>query len=162
MTTPARKTASPAKKTTGRPPVAPKPVRTPSSPSASLLEPTEEKTTTHLIHFLHDGFTAFGTVWRSGQELQIVEPSADFSRTVDANGKSWLSMTDSEQLSQWGKIMFGRGPSSVANSVINYRVMPGDGTDLSGRPKYSGYLSRPESEAAAKAETERGRSVPTN
>ncbi len=67
---------------------------------------------TILIHFVEDGFSAFGTVWNKGQELEISPGSPEFQRTQDINGDSWLDLrTDNAaQRRRWGKVMFAEGP----------------------------------------------------
>lgn len=151
MTT-TRTSSAPAKKP-GRPPRVPKPVEEPTPE----VEPASEKI---LIHFVSDGFTAFGYVWSKGQELEIEKPSPEYDRTCGTTGQSWLEVSSEEQGIRWGRVVFRRGPSSIPNSVLDYRVIPGDGVDLSGRPKYQGYMAKQEREKAAKAERERGRNVP--
>lgn len=148
----ARKTTAP-RKTAAKPPVV-----TQTTPKA--VEPVTEAPETILIHFVSHGLTFFGYNWQPGQEVEITKPSPAYDRTCDAAGKSWLFMTEQEQIDRWGEVKFGRGSSPIPNSVINYRAMSADGTDSYGRPKYSGYMSQPERERAAEIERERGRSIP--
>lgn len=148
----ARKAAVP-RKTAVKPSVVPQ-------AAPEVVEPVTEAPETILIHFVAEGFSAFGHVWSRGQEVEIVKPSPEYDRTCDADGKSWLFMTQQEQLERWGEIKFGRGSSPMPNSVINYKVMPSDGNDSYGRPKYTGYMSQVERERAAENEKARGRSIP--
>lgn len=64
----------------------------------------------HLVHFLEDGFTAFGTVWYRGQEVEVLEGSDDWARTLDGEGNSWMVFSEDEQIDKYGKIMFRPGP----------------------------------------------------
>lgn len=151
-TTRARKTTTP-RKTTTKPQAAVETI-------PEVSQPVTEASETILIHFVAEGFSAFGHVWSRGQEVEITKPSLEYDRTCDANGKSWLFMTQQEQIDRWGEIKFGRGSSPLPNSVINYKLMPSDGNDSYGRPKYTGYMSQVEREQAAEAEKARGRSIP--
>lgn len=67
-----------------------------------------------LIHFLEDGFTAFGQVWYRGQELEVAKPSKHYDLTVDRTGASWLDLVgpagEMEQARRYGRIMFRAGP----------------------------------------------------
>lgn len=87
-----------------------------------------------LIHVREDGFTANGRVWYRGQELEFVVGAQNWRDTLDRNGDSWLTMTESDQLRRYGKVMFGHGP------------WPGAAWD---------------NERAAVAEQRRGRRAPT-
>lgn len=123
-------------------------------------KPVEDPTEVILIHFVGYGLSYFGYNWEPGQELEIVKSSADYDRTCDATGKSWLDMTEEEQISRWGEVKFRKGPSDIPNAVIHYKTMPSEGFDYFGRPKFGGYMSSVEREKAAQAEIERGRKVP--
>lgn len=141
------------------------PVKTATARKAALgatvpVKPVEEQSETFLIHFVRPGLFFFGYDWQPGQELEIVKPSDDFNRTCDATGKSWLQMSEEDQVKRWGEVKFRKGPSTIPNAVINYRKMPSDGFDAFGRPKFSGYMSIVERDIAARAEKERGRKVP--
>lgn len=63
-----------------------------------------------LIHILEDGFTAWGDIWYRGQQIKIDVPSRQYEATKDRNGYSWLSMTESDQYSRYGKLYFRHGP----------------------------------------------------
>lgn len=159
--------------TTAKTPATPKPRKavaprkTASKPSAPAPEPPKppeavtEAPETILIHFVAEGFSAFGHVWSKGQELEIKVPSPEYSRTCDINGDSWLRVPPEDQAVRWGEVKFMPGPSEIPNSVINFRPMSADGVDSYRRPKYNGYMSQSEREKAAEAEKARGRNVPT-
>lgn len=151
-TTRARKTTAPRK-------TASKPVTQPVKVETAPV-PVSEAPETILIHFVSEGFCAFGTVWAKGQELEIEVPSLEYDRTCDVNGDSWLRLSPKDQESRWGEVKFRPGPSDLPNSVINYITMSADGNDSYGRPKYSGYMSTTDREKAAEAEKQRGRKVP--
>ena len=57
-----------------------------------------------LMHFVEDGFTAFGQVWYRGQELDIP--------VDDPRAQGWLSAVsdDAEQMRRWGRVYFRPGP----------------------------------------------------
>lgn len=61
-----------------------------------------------LLHFLVDGFTAFGAVWYRGQEIEIDEKT--YNDTVNREGKSWIDLTAKEQMKKFGAQMFAEGP----------------------------------------------------
>ncbi len=65
-----------------------------------------------LLHFLEDGFTAWGQVWYRGQEVEIGRDSPAFRDTVDRRGFSWLSMLgdDFAQIERYGRVFFRPGP----------------------------------------------------
>lgn len=63
-----------------------------------------------LIHFVEDGFTAFGQIWHRGQELEFVVGSDGFTQTVDRAGQSWVFLDEAAQMQRWGKVWFRRGP----------------------------------------------------
>jgi|SRR5882724_7387486 len=131
-----------------------KPGRPPKvQPEDTELAPFEIK---HL-HFLVDGFTAFGQVWTVGQEIEVDE--AHYTETLDLKGDSWLDLSETEQVKLWGSAKFGFGPSPVPNSIIEYVE------DFRGIPKkqtYSWFNTVNQDKAAlAKAEVARGRSIPS-
>lgn len=81
-------------------------------PAKSPL-PEKEKTadgTEILIHVREDGFTANGRVWYRGQELLFVVGDEAYKDTQDRHGRSWLSLTDNDQMRIYGQVMFGFGP----------------------------------------------------
>jgi len=65
-----------------------------------------------LIHFEVDGFTALGTSWYRGQELEFVVGSDAYKATQDRNGDSWLDLANDRpaQINRWGQVMFSPGP----------------------------------------------------
>lgn len=89
-----------------------------------------------LLHFVLDGFVAFGHVWYRGQELEIEVPSPDYEGTKDRNGEnSWIDIVedDQAQVRRFGHVYMRPG------------AWP-----------YGGY----EAEAAQRAEQQRARRVP--
>lgn len=63
-----------------------------------------------LIHVRKDGFTANGRVWYQGQELEFTVGEQNWKDTVDRNGNSWLTLSESDQIRRYGEIVFGHGP----------------------------------------------------
>lgn len=61
-----------------------------------------------VIHFMEDGFTAFGNVWYRGQEVAVTDDV--YERETDLNGNSWLDMTENDQIERFGKVMWRWGP----------------------------------------------------
>lgn len=70
----------------------------------------EEDGDTFLINFVSDGFTAFGQVWYTGQELEFHVGGSDYALTQNGDGKSWLNLSEDEQIERYGRVMFRRGP----------------------------------------------------
>jgi hypothetical protein len=107
-----------------------------------------------LIHFLEDGFTALGSVWYRGQELEFEPNSGAYADTCDRFGWSWLSLAgdDFGQVERYGKVYFRPGPwpgkplTAAASAAY----------DTPGAPK----PSEEELERAEKAETKRQRAAP--
>jgi len=64
-----------------------------------------------LIHFVKDGFIAFGQTWYRGQELEFAVGSAAHEKTKDRNGKSWVDMASdvNGQIQRWGDHYFSVG-----------------------------------------------------
>lgn len=87
-----------------------------------------------LIHVRKDGFTSNGLVWYTGQEIEFTVGEANWKATCDRYGKSWVLLSESEQIRRYGEVQFGHGP------------WPGATYD---------------SEKAAAAERRRGRAAPT-
>lgn len=79
------------------------------SPAQTKAPELPGEAPTRLIHFLEDGFTAFGTTWYRGQELDLSNES-DFRQTKDLDGVSWVDMSPAEQQRRYGKIIFMAGP----------------------------------------------------
>lgn len=65
-----------------------------------------------VIHFIADGHTALGQVWRRGQELEFDPNGPAYADTVDRFGWSWLELRDrpAEQEARWGEVKFRSGP----------------------------------------------------
>jgi len=65
-----------------------------------------------VIHFVYDGFVAFGENWYRGQELEFEIGGDAFKRTQDRTGKSWLDLANdpNAQIRRWGKHYFSPGP----------------------------------------------------
>jgi hypothetical protein len=63
-----------------------------------------------LIHVRQDGFTACGRVWYRGQELEFTVGAPNWQSTCDVHGKSWLLLSDVDQIRRYGEVMFGHGP----------------------------------------------------
>lgn len=66
---------------------------------------------TILIHFLEDGFTALGTTWYRGQELEFEVGGQAYEQTKDRFGKTWLDLAGDvqAQYDRWGKQYMGIG-----------------------------------------------------
>jgi hypothetical protein len=58
-----------------------------------------------LIHFVADGFTAFGQVWFRGQEMEI---GPDHPRWAEA--RRWITLSRFEQVERYGEQKFDFGP----------------------------------------------------
>ncbi len=63
-----------------------------------------------LIHVREDGFTANGRVWYRGQELEFTVGAANWLSTCDRYGKSWVVLSEADQIRRYGQVMFGHGP----------------------------------------------------
>jgi hypothetical protein len=63
-----------------------------------------------VFHVLHDGFTVLGAVWYRGQEIAIKPGSAYDQLSTDTRGRRWYEMTNEEQMTRFGQLMFGVGP----------------------------------------------------
>jgi hypothetical protein len=76
------------------------------------LDPTvpvvPDDTPNPVIHFVSDGFTAWGRVWYQGQEVEVTPEK--YADTLDRKGKTWMSQTESDQIDSWGKVMWREGP----------------------------------------------------
>jgi hypothetical protein len=64
-----------------------------------------------LIHFLEDGFMAFGNIWYRGQEVEVSVNSREYAATV-RDGHSWLELRDDfgGQVERYGSHKFASGP----------------------------------------------------
>lgn len=78
------------------------------SAPAQFVKATGE---TILIHIVEDGFTALGTTWYRGQELEFEVGGAAYKQTQDRNGKSWVDLAGNveAQYARWGKQYLGVG-----------------------------------------------------
>lgn len=67
---------------------------------------------TILIHFVEDGFTAMGTSWYRGQELEFEVGGLAYQNTKDRFGQSWVDLAGDvdTQYERWGREMFRPGP----------------------------------------------------
>jgi len=82
-------------------------------PEPELEEPAEPGAQGNiLIHFVAEGFTALGMVWRRGQELEFVPGSPAYRDTCDRFGRSWLELRDNEQaqVERFKEVKFRSGP----------------------------------------------------
>jgi hypothetical protein len=138
------------------------PNKTAPGPTNNLQSsPVEEETV--LIHFVETGFAAFTYTWFAGQELEVERGSADFLRTCDANGDSWLDQSEEEQLTRYNKVFFKKGPSDIPNPIINYEVNSEERLNEFGNgvTTFAGlWNSKAHLEIAAQKELARGRTVP--
>jgi hypothetical protein len=128
------------------------------------LEPaaTSGPTANIVIHFVDDGLTALGKVWRRGQELEFTPGSRAYHDTVDRSGQSWLELRGDEaaQQERYGRVMFrdgpwtGKGYDEIATATFEpLKPLTSDGTPPRG--------PTPEELAtAAKAEAARRRAAP--
>lgn len=62
-----------------------------------------------VIHVRKDGFTANGRVWYKGQELEFLVGSQQWKDTCDRSGKSWVVLSDVDQIRRYGEVQFGHG-----------------------------------------------------
>lgn len=99
------------------PPAAPSPPAgaTTTPPTAAASVAASDTARTILIHFLEDGFTAWGQVWYRGQEVEIAVPSKHYDLTKGIDGVSWLDdllgpQNEMRQARRWGRVMFREGP----------------------------------------------------
>jgi len=113
-----------------------------------------------LIHFLHDGFTAFGTVWFRGQEIELEMGGDAYRQTQNRQGVSWLSFRDDAamQYKLYGREMFRSGPWPGEQSYTASEGLWEQRLDENGYP-VSG-PSRTELADADARERARGRGVP--
>lgn len=108
-----------------------------------------------LIHFVADGFTAFGQVWFLGQELEI---GPDHPRWAEA--RRWITMSRFEQIERYGAHKFDPGPwpgrpyADAAGSFERLMTGPKD------KPVPVAVPGQAELEQAQEAERRRGRAVP--
>lgn len=130
--------------------------RKPGRP-AKVQQPEGTEFEPILMHVVIDGFTAFGTLWLAGQEIEVDE--VHYQATLDREGNSWLDFSEEQQISSWGVIKFVKGPSTIPNSLIEYVE---DFRDMPKTNTYSWFDTANEDKAKlAKAEVARGRSIPS-
>lgn len=122
------------------------------------FEPVPEGVETFLIHFIEDGFGAFGNVWYRGQELEVPIGSERWEEGWN-QGTRWLQWQDAEQMRICGKVYFRRGPwpgqRSYADGAGGFEKL----AELGGK----GQVTGPSVEALLKAdamEARRRRGVP--
>ena len=65
-----------------------------------------------VFHFVEDGFTASGSTWYTGDEVEYVPDSTAAKMTEDRRGFTWLYMLDNPeaQIKRWGKVYMKPGP----------------------------------------------------
>lgn len=110
---------------------------------------------TVILHFVADGFTAFGNVWVRGQEIEIWPGHPRWEEA-----QLWINMDTAEQYRRWGKEYFRLGP------------WPGERTYLAGIGRFQqlrslgddgktvGQPTEEELRAGDEAERRRARRVP--
>ncbi len=107
-----------------------------------------------VIHFLVDGFGAFGNVWVRGQEIEVW-PGHPRWREAQA----WITLDAAGQYAKYGRQVFGQGPWP---GVQTYKAGIGRFQPLK-TVSGEGVVSQPteeEMERADAAERRRGRRVP--
>lgn len=88
------------------------------------------------LHFVADGFTAFGKVWLTNERLEIPIPGKYYTDTLDRNGVSWLDdlmdengkISEQRQFDKWGTVYFREGPvptRRVGQSAGRVMAVPG-------------------------------------
>lgn len=102
-----------------------------------------------LFHVIEDGFTAFGTVWYRGQEIELTVGDHNWVSTLDKSGSSWLKVIFDEkaQLTKWNRV----------------RVRPGVwvGLDYSANiNEKNEKIGSTEADMVASREQRRGRTIP--
>lgn len=108
-----------------------------------------------LIHFIADGFTAFGEVWFRGQELEI---GPEHPRWAEA--RQWITLSRFEQIDRYGEHKFDQGPwpgrpyADAAGSFEQLMTGPKD------NPVPVPVPGQEELARAQDAERRRGRAVP--
>ena len=111
---------------------------------------------TILIHFLVDGFYAFGNVWMRGQELELDKSGNRW----EEEGRFWMELDTYGQQERYGKVCFAPGPwpgkqsyTEAAGSYQRLKPLSEGGAPVAG--------PTPEQLAQADAaEQRRGRGVP--
>lgn len=120
-------------------------------------ETAPEGAETFLIHFLEDGFGAFGNVWYRGQELEVIVGSERWEEGWN-RGTKWLRWQDAEQMHICGKVYFRRGPwpgrKSYADGAGAFERLKGPGDSEVTGPSVEQLLQ------ADKIEARRRRGVP--
>jgi hypothetical protein len=107
-----------------------------------------------VIHFLVDGFGAFGNVWMRGQEIEVWPGHPRWREA-----QSWMLLDDAGQYAKYGRQVYGRGPwpgaRSYTQGIGQFQAL----RSLSG----DGLVAQPTEEELARAdeaERRRGRRVP--
>ena len=107
-----------------------------------------------VIHFLIDGFSAFGNVWMRGQEIEVWPGHPRWREA-----QSWILLDVPGQYRRFGRQVFGQGPwpwdRSYTAGVGHFQYLK----TVSGE----GVVSQPTEEELARAdeaEKRRGRRVP--
>jgi hypothetical protein len=114
-----------------------------------------------VLHFVGDGFTALGSVWYRGQELEFTPGTRAYQDTCDRNGVSWTELRRDEdaQIERFGQVLFrdgpwpGKGVEAIAEARYE-SLRATDGRTSATRP------SDAEVARAVTAEKRRGRAAP--
>src|SRR5712692_4394867 len=72
---------------------------------------TPQGVSSAVIHFLVDGFTAFGNVWMRGQEIELWPGHPRWQEA-----QSWITLDVPGQYARFGRQIFGNGPWPGARS----------------------------------------------
>ena len=109
---------------------------------------------TTVIHFLVDGFGAFGNVWYRGQEGELWPGHPRWPEAA-----AWIGLDMAGQFRRWGRQVFGYGPwpgvPTYTAGVGKFQQL----ADISGSGVVTGN-SEEELARADEAERRRGRRVP--
>lgn len=107
-----------------------------------------------IVHFLVDGFGAFGNVWYRGQEIELWEGHPRWSEA-----QAWINLDTAQQYAKYGREVFRPGPWPGAQS---YTAGAGRFQELKAIDG-EGAIPQPTAEELARAdeaERRRGRRVP--
>jgi hypothetical protein len=93
------------------------PPAAPPLPAPPEATPTPELPATVIIHFVDDGFIAFGRSWFRGQEMEIATDGEQWKTTYAKIHKSdpttkqyWPLLDEYQQIAKYGKRFFAQGP----------------------------------------------------